>query len=290
MTRRQRRRLFDLRRTGGEVPRDLVGAEGPRIERDQRDLAAPGAVAADFVPDDEPAVVGPAVHVAGDGVGGHFLAVEGEADDAIGSARGDEVRRPMDGGAVRGRRGGGAVVAGGARPQTELEAPFFLDEREAALARVERQANDPRRAGLLPLGRRDPDLERELLRLPEGLREALRRAVRGDHDRKIEPHPAGLEAHPLRLVDPQIDPLADTGPVGEHPLHQRLEGIEHLKAVDDPLGRLGAPGRGGGDRRDHADEHGRPNRAAEEGVARQRREGKRGHGSAEESNGPNPPP
>ena len=290
MTRRQRCRLLDLGRTGGEVLRDLVGAEGPRIERDQRDLAAPGAVAADFVPDDKPAVVGPAVHVASDGVGGHFLAVEGEADDAIGGARGDEVRRPMDGGAVRGRRGGGAVVAGGARPQAELVAPLLLDEREAALACVERQADDPRRAGLLPLGRRDPDFERELLRLPEGLREALRRAFRGDHDRTIEPHPAGLETHPLRLVDPQIDPLADTGPVGEHSLHKRLEGIEDLEAVDDPLGRLGGPGTGKAARRNHPDEHGRPDRSAQEGAARQWRKGKRGHGSTVERNGPTPPP
>ena len=81
-----------------------------------------------------------------------------------------------------------------------------------------------------------------MLRLPEGLREALRRAVRGDHDRNIEPHPAGLKAHPQRLVDPQIDPLADPGPVGEHPLYQRFEGVEHLEAIDDPLGRLGCLG------------------------------------------------
>ena len=129
-----------------------------------------------------------------------------------------------------------------------------------------------------------------MLRLPEGLREALRRAFRGDHDRTIEPHPAGLEAHPLRLVDPQIDPLADPGPVGEHPLHQRLEGVEHLEAVDDPLGRLGGPGTGKAARRNHPDEHGHPDRSAQEGVTRQWRKGKRGHGSTVERNGPTPPP
>jgi hypothetical protein len=129
-----------------------------------------------------------------------------------------------------------------------------------------------------------------LLRLAEGLREARRRAVGGDHDRKIELHPAGLEAHPLRLVDPQIDPLTDTGPVGDHPVHDRLKRVERLEAIDDPLGGLGCPGTGKADRRKHADEHDRSDHAAKEGVARQRREGKSRHGGDEERNSPTPPP